>query len=58
MTLGVIAAGAQLGDVISSSTIALKAGLLALYVPLFFLAQLATPRQVSLALQQVAARLR
>lgn len=58
MTLLVIAASAQFGDIIGWSTIALKVGLLALYVPLFFLAQLATPRQVSLALQQAAARLR
>jgi hypothetical protein len=58
MTLAVVAAGVQFGDVIGWSTIALKVGLLALYVPLFFLAQLATPRQVSLALQQAAARLR
>lgn len=58
MTLVVIAAGAQFGDVIGWSTIVLKVGLLALYVPLFFFAQLATPRQVSVALQQAAARLR
>lgn len=58
MTLLVIAAGTVFGDDIAWSTFALKLGLLALYLPLFFLAQLATPRQVSLAFQQTASRLR
>lgn len=58
MTLVIIAGGAQIAEPIGWSTFAIKVGLLALYVPLFFLAQLATPRQISVALQEATARLR
>lgn len=58
MTVIIIAIGAQFGNLIGWSTVLMKLALLALYLPLFFLAQLATPRQVSLALQDAVGRRR
>lgn len=57
-TLTVIAIGAQIASSSLAVAVLLKAGLLALFVPLFFLLELATPKQVSGLLTRTMMRIR
>jgi O-antigen/teichoic acid export membrane protein len=57
-TLLVIAIGAQIASSSLAVAVLLKAGLLAFFVPLFFLLELATPRQVTGVLSRTMMRIR